>query len=261
MNREEIKYSGGRFSLRFPYAESYFKNSLLLYALQHNTQYIKGKLLDLGCGNKPYYDLYSRHCRESVGCDVPYSLHRNGKVEVMCRAEEIDSQFPPDEFDTIICTEVLEHTDNDRKVVSNIAKVLKPGGMLIISAPFTYVLHEEPHDYRRYTAYGLTGILGDHGFNIVSVTPMGGTLSSGFFIFYYSFTKGFLYFFKKIGLESLRNTYIMKFLISLPEFIMYKVYSPFFRKKLNAGSAPGRNELFSSTGYFVIAEKPKLGKC
>jgi SAM-dependent methyltransferase len=150
---------------------------------------------------------------------------------------------------------VLEHTLNDRKVMSNISKILKPGGALLISAPFTYVLHEEPHDYRRYTYYGLSQILRDNGFRIVSSFSMGGTLSSGFLILYYFFMKLFFYSFKMIGIDGLRNNYLIKAVFSFPELVMYKAYAPFFRKKLESNSLPGKNEKFSSTGYFMAAIK------
>ncbi len=228
---------------------------MLLDTLQHYSKYIKGKLLDLGCGNKPYYDIYSSLCSESVGCDVPFSLHKDSHVEVLCFAEDIDKHFEKETFDFILCTEVLEHTLNDRQVMNNISKVIKTGGVLLISVPFTYVLHEEPHDYRRYTYYGLTQLLRDNKFRIISTHSMGGTLSSGFLIIYYFFMKLFFYAFTKIGITKLRDNFVIKTLFSLPELIMYKLYAPFFRRKLKMNSAPGKNEKFSSTGYFFAAIK------
>jgi len=228
---------------------------LLLDTLQEFSPLIKGRLLDLGCGNKPYFDIYSSLCSESIGCDVPFSLHKDSNVEVLCFAEDIDKHFHKDTFDSIICTEVLEHTLDDRKVMSNINKVIKTGGVLLISVPFTYVLHEEPHDYRRYTYYGLSQLLKDNNFRVVSTHSMGGTLSSGFLIFYYFFMRLFFYAFKKIGITKLRENFVVKTLFSLPELIMYKLYAPFFRKKLKMNSNPGKNEKFSSTGYFFAAIK------
>ena len=228
---------------------------MLLDTLQQFSHLIKGRLLDLGCGNKPYFDIYSALCKESVGCDVPFSLHKETQVEVLCFAEDIDKNFETNTFDCILCTEVLEHTLNDRQVMSNINKVLKTNGVLLISVPFTYVLHEEPHDYRRYTFYGLTQLLHDYNFRIVSSYAMGGTLSSGFLVIYYFFTKLFFYFFTKLGITKLRENIIMKTLFSLPELVMYKLYSPVFRRKLKANSGPGKNEKFSSTGYFFAAIK------
>ncbi len=241
--------------MRFPQSESYFKNSLLLDTLQSFTGGMSGRLLDLGCGNKPYYNIYSRHCTESVGCDVPHSLHSESEVEVLCAAEEIDKFFEKDSFDCVICTEVIEHTYDDEKVIANISNVLATGGTLLISAPFIYVLHEEPHDYKRYTYYGIENLLLKNNFRIEASFAMGGVLSSGFLVLYYFFMRIFTYGLKKIGLKKFRDSNVLKFFISLPEFAMYQIYKPFFKRKLKNNLKPGKSEKFSSTGYFFYAVK------
>lgn len=233
---------------------------MLLDTLQHFSGHIKGRLLDLGCGNKPYCDIYTPLCSESVGCDVPHSLHKDSNVEVECSAEDIDKYFAPQSFDTILCTEVIEHTIDDRKVAENIGRLLKPGGAVIISAPFTYVLHEAPHDYRRYTLYGLSRLLEDNGFEISSSAAMGGTFSSAFFICHYWVMKTFYFILKKFGLSNLRNNTVLKFFWGLPELLMYKTIRPSFMRKLREGKNPSVYENFSSSGYLLVARKRGSGK-
>ncbi len=241
--------------LKYSRAESYYKNSLLLECIQSFSELMKGKVLDLGCGNKPYYKIYNKICDSSIGCDVPFSLHQNANVEVMCYAEDLDKHVEKNHFDCVLCTEVLEHTVNDQKVISNINRVLKTNGNLILSAPFTYVLHEAPHDYRRYTLFGLKSLLESHSFQINSIISLGGTFSSGFFILYYALTKTFFYSLKKIGLKDPQESQFLKSIISFPEFLFYKVNHFFFRRKLRANKIPSKNEMFSSLGYFIIAKK------
>ncbi len=216
---------------------------------------MKGRLLDLGCGNKPYSDIYNEVCDSSVGCDVPFSLHKNANVEVLCHAEDIDKHFEQGYFDCVICTEVLEHTVDDNKVMQNISKILKTDGNLIISAPFTYVLHEAPHDFRRYTLYGLTNILERNNFEVKSAFSMGGTFSSGFYIYYYALTKIFYYAFKKIGLKNLRENVFVSAVTSFPEWLFFKFNIGSFRKKLTSNKYPTKNEMYSSLGYFIAAKK------
>jgi SAM-dependent methyltransferase len=211
----------GKYKLKYFGSDSFYKNGLLLECIQFFKHIMKGKLLDLGCGNKPYSVIYNEVCESSIGCDVPFSLHQNSHVEVLCFAEDIDKHFEPGFFDCVICTEVLEHTVNDYKVIRNINKVLKNDGNLIISAPFTYVLHEAPHDYRRYTLYGLKNIIESHNFEVKSIFSMGATFSSGFFIFYYTLTKLFFYSFKKIGIKNLQNNKFIKAVIAFPEQLFY----------------------------------------
>jgi SAM-dependent methyltransferase len=216
---------------------------------------MKGKLLDLGCGNKPYQKIYDEVCDSSVGCDVPFSLHQKANVEVICFAEDTDKHFEHGHFDCIICTEVLEHTINDIKVMENINKILKKDGHLIISAPFTYVLHEAPHDYRRYTLYGLTNILEDHNFEVQSIFSMGGTFSSGFYVYYYALMKIFYYSFRKMGLKNLQNISLLNAIVAFPEWLFYKFNIKSFRKKLSGNKFPSVNEMYSSLGYFIAAKK------
>jgi len=245
----------GKYYLKYSTAESFYKNSLLLECIQHFRNSLKGKLLDLGCGNKPYSEIYNEICDSSVGCDVPFSLHQKTDVEVLCLAEDIDKHFEPSSFDCVLCTEVLEHTGDDRKVVENISRILKDDGTLIISTPFIYVLHEAPHDNRRYTFYGLKNILERNNFEIQSAFSMGGTLSSGFFIFYYSLTKIFYYSFKKIGINSLDKSRLVRSILNFPEYIFYILNISSFRKKLSLNKLPSTNEMFSSPGYFMVAKK------
>lgn len=244
-----------RYYLKYFGSDSYYKNGLLLESIEHFKNLFKGKLLDLGCGNKPYSDLYNEICDSSVGCDVPFSLHRNVKVEVLCFAEDIDKHFEGEYFDSVLCTEVLEHTVNDRAVVFNINKVLKLYGNLIISVPYTYVTHEAPHDYRRYTYFGLKDILEKHGFEVKSVFSMGASFSSFFFIFFYTLKKMFFYTLKSIGLKNINENKIINAIVSLPELIFYKTYIPFFRQKLKSNKSLTTNEIFSSPGYFFVAKK------
>ncbi|MEO6694372.1 MAG: methyltransferase domain-containing protein, partial [Ignavibacteria bacterium] len=232
MDTSAFEKKDGKYYLKYIGSESYYKNGLLLECIMHFKGLMKGKLLDLGCGNKPYSKIYDEVCDSSIGCDVPFSLHTKSNVEVQCYAEDIDKHFEQEYFDCIICTEVLEHTLNDQKVVANIYKILKPGGNLIISAPFTYVLHEAPHDYRRYTLFGLKNILETNRFEVKSAFSMGGTLSSGFFIFYYSFTKIFFFTLKKIGFSRAHENTFLKAVTSFPELVLYKLNIASFRKKL-----------------------------
>lgn len=257
MDSSAFVKKNGRYYLKYFGSESYYKNGLLLECIEFFKDRMKGKLLDLGCGNKPYSAVYNEICESSVGCDVPFSLHKNSEVEVLCYAEDIDKHFEPGYFDCILCTEVLEHTVNDRKVISNINRILKNNGCLIISAPFTYVLHEAPHDYRRYTVFGLKNIIEENNFEIKSVFSMGATLSSGFFIFYYSLLKIFLFILKKIGFTNVHNNRLVRSVTDLPELVFYNAAIRSFRNKLRKNKPPTANEMFSSLGYFIIAKKIK----
>ena len=79
-------------------------------------------------------------------------------------------------FDGAICTEVLEHVLDDRATLSEISRVLKPGGRLVVTVPFMFRYHPDPADFRRYTPAGLRISLEREGFDIDELAGLGGRL-------------------------------------------------------------------------------------
>jgi SAM-dependent methyltransferase len=132
--------------------------------------YAKGALLDLGCGNKPYESLYQPKTVTQTGCDVIQS--DKNRVDVICPVTDL--KFPDEQFDTILCTQVLEHVFEHDKMMSEIYRVLKPGGQIILTVPFVWELHEEPFDFFRYTKHALKELFEHSGFEIDYVKPNGG---------------------------------------------------------------------------------------
>ena len=62
-------------------------------------------------------------------------------------------------FDTVVCFQVLEHVAEPWTLVAEAARVLRPGGCFLLTAPMHYHIHGEPHDYFRYTRYGLISLV------------------------------------------------------------------------------------------------------
>lgn len=133
-------------------------------------KYTNGKLLDIGCGNKPYSSWFNNKIDEYIGCDIIQS--DLNKVDVICPAQSIP--FPNDTFDTIFTTQVIEHVGDHEGMLNEAFRLLKPGGKLILSGPFYWPLHEEPHDYFRYTKHGFKLIVEKAGFRILEINPCGG---------------------------------------------------------------------------------------
>ena len=86
----------------------------------------------------------------------------------------IDQPFATDSFDVVICTQVLEHVTEPKIVLSEIARTMKPGGRLYLSAPQSWHQHQKPYDYYRYTSFGLRYLLEQVGLQIESIEPLGG---------------------------------------------------------------------------------------
>lgn len=149
------------------YIHYYFLNQDIKSALE---TYAKGDFLDLGCGNKPYESWYKPLTTSQIGCDIIQS--DKNRVDVLCPATALS--FEDNSFDSILCTQVLEHVFEHDKLISEVFRVLRPGGNIILTVPFAWELHEEPYDFFRYTKHGLKQLFEKAGFDINYIKPNGG---------------------------------------------------------------------------------------
>jgi SAM-dependent methyltransferase len=85
--------------------------------------------------------------------------------------------FKDGTFDVILSTDVLEHVREPKQIFAEASRVLRPGGLLIMTAPQTAHLHEEPHDYFRFTKYGLAYLAQATGFSVVEIKAFAGALA------------------------------------------------------------------------------------
>ncbi|MBN2596851.1 MAG: class I SAM-dependent methyltransferase [Marinifilaceae bacterium] len=132
--------------------------------------YMTGKMLDAGCGSKRYRDLFL--VSEYIGLENEKSFNPDilGDIKYM--------PFEPDEFDSILNNQVLEHVDDTHRVFAEFARVLKPGGHLCLTVPFVSRIHGIPSDYWRFSEFGIRYLFEKHGFDEIFIQPMGGFLTT-----------------------------------------------------------------------------------
>jgi len=157
------------------FVNPYFINRYSLYkAIQkfaENT-ITSAKILDVGCGIKPYRNLFkSPHY---TGIDIEGGGHEDNAKTVNTFYDGHSIPFPDKSFDTIICTQVLEHADDPEILVQECARVLKGGGTAFFSMPFTYPEHEIPYDFRRFTRFEHRRILKKNNFSDITITQTTG---------------------------------------------------------------------------------------
>jgi SAM-dependent methyltransferase len=159
--------------------------SLVIAALERSAPLARGRLLDVGCGDKPYEHLFLPHVDAYVGVEHQASfaaththtqaggraLGGSGRPDVLYDGETLP--FDAGSFETVLCVQVLEHTPHPERLVAEMARVLTPGGLLILMAPFSFRLHEQPHDYFRYTPHGLRVLCDRAGLTVLDVQPQG----------------------------------------------------------------------------------------
>ncbi|NNJ11441.1 class I SAM-dependent methyltransferase [Chloroflexales bacterium ZM16-3] len=130
--------------------------------------YLHGCVLDLGCGNQPYRN-FLVNASQYVAYDIDPVA---SSPEVVGVAQVLP--FKQGSFDGILSTQVLEHVPKPWVMVDEIARVLRPNGLLVLSAPLSWRLHEQPYDFYRYTRYGLISLLQQSGLKVLDIFPQGG---------------------------------------------------------------------------------------
>lgn len=125
---------------------------------------ITGKTLDVGCGTKPYMHLYKSN--EYVGLEIDTPQNREAKKADFYYDGNI---FPFDDasFDSLVANEVFEHVFNPDEFLNELFRILKPGGMILLTMPFVWDEHEQPYDFARYSSFGIKALLEKHGFEII----------------------------------------------------------------------------------------------
>jgi SAM-dependent methyltransferase len=137
--------------------------------------FARGRLLDLGCGEVPLYGVYRKLVAEIVCVDWWRSLHAGGRLHLDLEADlGCPLPFAGSTFDTVLCSDVLEHVPSPASLCREVSRLLRPSGALIMNVPFYYWIHERPHDYYRYTEYALRRLATESGLGVVHLSALGG---------------------------------------------------------------------------------------
>lgn len=144
---------------------NYIIKKYLIKSIYSYRSYINGRVLDFGCGTKPYKEFFSY--TEYIGLDIEVSGHpyENKKADIFYDGKIIP--FENNYFDSIFSSEVFEHISNIEEVIKELNRVLKKDGHILITTPFVWGLHEIPYDFTRFTIFGLESLLNKNGFEIV----------------------------------------------------------------------------------------------
>ena len=196
---------------------------------------ITGAVYDLGCGDSPYRDLALRHGDSYTGVDWENSPHSPRADVIADLNQPID--LPTAGADTVLCVSVLEHLRRPEAFLQEAARLLKPGGVLVLQVPWQWSLHEMPYDYFRYSPSVLTDMLTSSGFRDIEISSLGGFFSAQALKFNY-FSKRFV-----------RGPAALRWLISLlflPIWLIDQLLAPLLDHL-------DRNWAMETSGYFVVA--------
>jgi SAM-dependent methyltransferase len=130
-------------------------------------EYVNGKTLDLGAGSAKYRQIIKERANEYLAFD----MFPGPNIDIAGDAS--NTPFLEESFDTIISTQLLEHVERPWLVIKEIRRILKKGGVCILTAPFINPYHDDPGDYFRYTTSGIKSLFRNENFEIVECDSYG----------------------------------------------------------------------------------------
>lgn len=133
--------------------------------------YARGMMLDVGCGTRRYESIFRETVDSYIGLDWP-EIKDRALQDVIGDAMKIP--FKNASFDVVLATELMEHLPAPHNFLVEVARVLREGGIFILSVPFMEPVHEAPRDYYRFTRFSLRLLLEEHGFSIQKIWKKGG---------------------------------------------------------------------------------------
>lgn len=143
---------------------------------------VQGVVLDIGCGDRWVENSLPPNSRY-VGLDYPPTVSKGytGQPDVFGDGQALP--FAPDSFDSIVLMDVMEHLPIPEMAMTEIWRTLKPGGVIVMQVPYLYPLHDEPHDFQRWTVHGLNALFKSHQLEIRQMTQHGHPLETAAALF------------------------------------------------------------------------------
>lgn len=155
--------------------ESYIIRASILQAVKQAKDSFRGRLLDVGAGSSPYEELIMENGNVSDYIKLDFATseyHQGHQLDLTWDGKKIP--LDTGSIDTVFMTEVLEHVHRPGEILREMRRVLKQGGILFLTVPFTWPMHELPYDYHRFTPIALEAYLIEAGFNVRRIQLLGG---------------------------------------------------------------------------------------
>jgi SAM-dependent methyltransferase len=155
---------------------AFIARNRLLKSISACAPELKGRLMDFGCGSKPYKSLFT--VDEYVGVDFenPGHPHLNEQIDMFYDGKKIP--FQDGQFDSVFSSEVFEHIFNLEEILKEINRVMKVSGKILITCPFAICEHEVPNDFARYSSYAIKYIFEKNGFEIIKQEKTGNNVET-----------------------------------------------------------------------------------
>ena len=134
--------------------------------------HVFGRVLDIGCADARARD-FLVDSSQYVGIDFPSTASGMYRTLPDIFSDGAQLPFRDESFDAVLMLDVAEHLPKPEQAFSEAARVLRHGGILLITIPYAYPIHDAPYDFQRLTGFALSGRLTDSGFSEVKVSEVG----------------------------------------------------------------------------------------
>ena len=191
--------------------------------------HVRGRTLDLGAGTAKY----KPDILPFTSTYTTYDFIQGPHIDVVGDVHELKA-FPNESFDTVICTEVLEHVQEPWRVIEEIARVLAPNGRCILTTPFLLPFHADPHDYYRYTIEGAAHLFERTGLVVIDRAKYGNLMM--------------------VIAEAFKFSFCNPYLHHHPEFVRRNIFRVIYRFLKSFSTHTSQDTLFYS-GTYIVAEK------
>lgn len=176
IGRLKINRAALDLELRNSWKRKYFSPAMLgLYRtlIPRLKLHATGKFLDAGCGRMPFRSYVEGLVDVYVGLDIERKVPELDLVGDLQNIGTVASST----YDAVLCSDVLEHLPQPARAISEVHRILRPQGKFILTVPYLSRLHDEPHDYFRYTKHGLRFLLRNGRFKVIEIVPIGSVFS------------------------------------------------------------------------------------
>jgi ubiquinone/menaquinone biosynthesis C-methylase UbiE len=187
----------------------YIIRKRILKGVADNVHFLNGKMLDFGCGSKPYKSLFN--VEEYIGLDYDSQGHDHSNEQIDVFYDGVKIPFDDNTFDSVFSSEVFEHVFNLEEMIPEINRVMKVNGVILITCPFAICEHEQPNDYARYTSFAIKHLMQKNGFEVIKYEKIGSSIDVIFQLSQIYFHKNIVPYFSKIPIirKVLRLTVIL----------------------------------------------------
>lgn len=145
-----------------------YRRKILDKFLIENKHYYKGIVLDIGGRDRGKF----KKAKDKVEKWIFADIEEKHKPDIILDVSDMN-KIKDESIDVISVIELFEHVENPEKGLRECFRVLKKGGIMILSVPFLYPIHSDPYDFQRWTEIKWKKVLNEIGFKIEKFEIMG----------------------------------------------------------------------------------------